>query len=154
MTVIEHLFDGLYDRETMQGYLSSFLKDDSQLDTYLQRCLDRKHFHAHYFQGMKDVSQHVYRLDNDFETNQEIDSFISSLESGKPPHQSEVPERLKEESLMMDKLMNFYMAFVGGLWTGRGDSFGLRLFKKPLVDEMMTLFTDTHLQKEALQYYG
>lgn len=31
----------------------------------------------------------------------------------------EVPERLKKESQTMERLINFYMTFVGGFWTGR-----------------------------------
>lgn len=151
---MDWLLPKLYDEEVVDTYLTSFLKDDQRLDEFLQRLLDTKHFQQHYFEGIKEVSQHQFRLSTDYETAQEIDSFISSLESGKMPNEAHIPERLKQESLMMDRLMNFYVTYLGGLGVGRGDSFGLRLFNKPLVHQLVLVCGEKTLRQDALQYYG
>ena len=152
--VIDWLLPKLYEEEIIDQYLTSFLKNEDKLDEFLQRLVDAKHFQQHYFEGTKEVSQHQFRLGADYETAQEIDSFISSLESGKIPNEAKIPERLKQESIMMDKLMNFYVTYLGGLGIGRGDSFGLRFFSKRLVKELIAACSEKTLRQDALQYYG
>lgn len=153
-TITEWLLSKIYDEETLHTYFRSFLKDDRMMDSFLDWLFQWKHFHEHYFQGMKEVSQRVYRLGNDFETDQQIDAFLSSLESGTSPDKLEIPERLKQESMMMDRLMNFYITFLGWFWIGRGDGFYLRLNKKSCIDDLIQQSREEHLRQEALQWYG
>jgi hypothetical protein len=122
-TVVEQLLPVIYDDTLMESYLRSFLKNGKQLDAFLVRLLDWQVYQQNYFQGMKQVSYHEFRLGANFEEEQERDAFISSLESGKKPGDVEIPESLKREGMVMDRLMNFYMSFIGGFWTGRGDAF-------------------------------
>lgn len=152
--VVDHLFAQIYDLDEMETYLRSFLKNDDQLDAFLQRLLDWKTFQQQYFAGMKQVSYHEFRLGADYEEEQERDAFISSLESAKKPGELHVPESLKREGMVMDRLMNFYIWFVWGLWTGRGDAFWLRLFNRDLVEWVLMLGAETTLKQEALQRYG
>ena len=109
----------IYDDAEMENYLRSFLKNGKQLDAFLVRLMDWQRYQQHYFQGMKKVSYHEFRLGANFEEEQERDAFISSLESGKKPGDVQIPESLKREGMVMDRLMNFYMSFIGGFWTGR-----------------------------------
>jgi hypothetical protein len=153
-TVVDHLLPPIYDDTRMDEFLRSFLKNGDQLDDFLVWLLDRKSYQQNYFQGMKQVSYHEFRLGANFEEEQERDAFISSLESGKKPGEVEIPESLKREGIVMDRLMNFYMSFIGGFWTGRGDSFGLRLFKRNLINALLVECQEDNLKQEALQRYG
>ena len=109
---MDQLFPTIYDSVQMESYLRSFLKDGQQLDAYLIWLLDWKKYQQNYFQGMKQVSYHEFRLGENFEEEQERDAFISSLESGKKPGEVQIPESLKREGMVMDRLMNFYMSFI------------------------------------------
>ena len=153
-TVVEQLLPVIYDDAQMESYLRSFLKNGKQLDAFLIWLLDWQRYQQHYFQWMKQVSYHEFRLGANFEEEQERDAFISSLESGKKPGDVQIPESLKREGMLMDRLMNFYLSFIGGFWTGRGDAFWLRLFKRELVDALIVLCQEESLKQEALQWYG
>jgi len=76
-------------------------------------------------------------LKQDYETSQEIDSFISSLEDSQSLDGVKIPEKLKKESMMMDKLVNFYITFLGGMWVARGDNFYMRLRRKDITHALL-----------------
>ncbi len=77
-----------------------------------------------------------------------IGEDVENIESFK------IPERIKKESKMMEKILNFYITLVGGSWVSRGDSFFLRLFRKPIIHALN--ITDEHLDEKnyTLLYYG
>lgn len=152
--VIEYLLPKVFSSDYIHTQCMSFLKNGDSLDTFIQSLLDRERYQGNFFQWMQEISHRYFRLENDYETNQEIDAFISHLESWGQADKTQIPERLKQESAMTERLMNFYISFVGGLWTGRWDWFALRLFKKEFIESMMHLCGEDHLKQEALQYYG
>lgn len=55
---------------------------------------------------------------------------------------------------MMDRLLNFYVTFIGGLRVGRGDNFYLRLLRKPLIDDILQGIDINAFKQDALYYYG
>ena len=65
----------------MSTFLLSFLKNGKKLDAFLVRVLDRRTYQQHFFQGMKKMSVHQFRMQVNYEEEKEIDAFISSLES-------------------------------------------------------------------------
>jgi len=54
----------------------------------------------------------------------------------------------------MEKVLNFYVTFLGGFWVARGDSFYLRFTKKNFVNEILARFASYDSQPENLTYYG
>jgi hypothetical protein len=48
-----------------------------------------------------------------------------------------IPERIKIESNYMERLMNYYLTYMGSLWIGRGDTFFLRLFRHNILDQLV-----------------
>jgi len=55
----------------------------------------------------------------------------------------------------MEKLMNFYVSYMGGSWIARGDNFAMRLFKRPLISRLLSQYDQAHHKhQESLHYYG
>jgi len=134
--------------------LMSFLKGDERFEDFIHTIIDRRFFKEHYFQGIQKLTTHKFRLTNDYETTQEIDSFISSIEESGGIRGMKMPDKLKQESMMMDRLVHFYVTYLGGLWVARGDNFYLRLFRKELIDELITDQELPTLKQDALFFYG
>lgn len=65
-----------------------------------------------------------------------------------------MPDKLKQESMMMDRLVHFYVTFLGGMWVARGDNFSLRLFRKNLIDTLITGQEMPTVKQDALFFYG
>ncbi|USN54547.1 MAG: hypothetical protein H6765_08590 [Candidatus Peribacteria bacterium] len=65
-----------------------------------------------------------------------------------------MPEQLRQESQLMERLVNFYVTFVGGLRIGRGDNFYMRLFRKPIIDTLLGDHEVNTLKQDALFFYG
>lgn len=152
--VVEYLLPLLFDDEEIRAHLRVFLKNDDGLDTFLQRLSQRVHYQNNFFAWMKKISHHAFVLNKEFHEEKEIDEFMSSLESWHLSAQTPVPESIKKESIVMERLMNFYMSFVCWLTAWRGDAFWLRLFKKELMHNMILLSAEWSMRQEALQRYG
>lgn len=152
--IVDKLVSRIYDRETIEAYMVSFLKWDEQFEEFIHTITDRRFFKEHYFQGIQKLTTHKFRLTNNYETTQEIDSFISSIEETGWLKGMKVPDKLKQESMMMDRLVHFYVTFLGGMRVARGDNFYLRLFRKDLVDAIITDQEMPTLKQDALFFYG
>ncbi len=152
--IIDKLVSHIYNREQLEWYMLSFLKGDDQFEEFIHAITDFRFFKENYFTGIQKLTTHKFRLTNDYETTQEIDSFISSIEETGWLKGMKVPDKLKQESMMMDRLVHFYVTFLGGLRVARGDNFYLRLFRKWLVDKIISDQEMPTLKQDALFYYG
>jgi hypothetical protein len=62
-----------------------------------------------------------------------------------------VPARLRQESETMERLMNFYITYIGGYWIGRGDSWYIRTMYTDLLNDILREMHQT--QKHDTIYY-
>ena len=65
-----------------------------------------------------------------------------------------IPERIKKESKMMEKILNFYITLVWWSRLSRGDSFFLRLFRKNLIQDIHKNYENLNEKKYTLVYYS
>ena len=49
----------------------------------------------------------------------EIEEMVEKMSRGESIPNFKVPERLRQESMVMERLLNFYVSFIGGLQIGR-----------------------------------
>lgn len=60
--------------------------------------------------------------------------MLSAIDNGDDISNFDIPERIKRESRVTERLLNFYVTLLGGFTTARGDSFYLRFFKPELLE--------------------
>lgn len=81
--------------------------------------------------------------------------MLSAIDNGDDISNFDIPERIKKESRVTERLLNFYVTLLGGFTSARGDSFYLRIFKPQLLDTLMAKSLDSLLDSELhLQYFG
>lgn len=155
---IETILGKLFDTKTLDGYLKSFLKDDSQREAFIHYITNYKHFKKNFFQG---IQKYLVTLFQKEEINELLEEDLDELSSriGENPWQEneeniKIPERIKKESRIMEKILNFYITFLGGFWISRGDSFFLRLHKNELLHDLTKPQMIGKLKENSLYFYG
>lgn len=84
---------------------------------------------------------------------QDLDELLSSVGDHTNLDNIQIPQRLKKEAEIMERMMNFYVTFVGGFRTARGDTFYHRLCKKELM-QLVSQELPSGIKQDALYYYG
>lgn len=68
-----------------------------------------------------------------------INDFLDSVDEDNIDQISpdSIPDDLRKESQLVEKMMNFYITWIGGTQGANGDTWYLRLMNKPLIDHLM-----------------
>lgn len=121
---IRHLITNFFPLEKIRPFMTSFLENDKNMLTFLHEITDHTHFKNAYFAALKKYITHIFQKQEPFNINQSkgVDERISMIGDWGSLDMSQIPERLKQESDTMERLMNFYVTYVWGSWIGRGDS--------------------------------
>ncbi len=147
----------LYDKKTLDDYITSFRKDASKLEPFLIYITDYRNFKKHFFWGIQKYMMTIFR-NEDKKWNpikEDLDDLMSSIgEDVENVESFKIPERIKKESKLMEKILNFYITLIWGSWVSRGDTFFLRLFRHPVIHEINTLNEPLEEKNYTLLYYG
>lgn len=84
----------------------------------------------------------LFRAEGKEDILEDMDEMLSAIDNGEEINPFDMPERVKRESKVMERLLNFYVMMMGGMSTARGDSFYLRLQKPELLEFCMDHFVD------------
>ena len=111
-TVISKIFD----KKILDDFIKSFRKDDTQIENFLLYITDYRNFKKHFFSGIQKYMMTIFR-DEDSKgnpTKEDLDDLMSSIgEDVENIESFKIPERIKKESKMMEKILNFYITLIG-----------------------------------------
>ncbi len=155
-TVSEVFVHEIFDKEKVDDYLRSFLSSDKRMHEFLLYITDYTHFRKHYFNALKKyvirtVKNEPLGEKEDYE--QELDELLSTIGDHTNIENIQIPQRLRKEAEIMERMMNFYVTFVGGYRIARGDTFYHRLCKKELM-QLVCQELPAGTKQDALYYYG
>lgn len=152
------LIEQIYDQEKTDKYMNSFLKNDSKLEEFIYYLTDYKIYKDNYFKWLKKFIIHKFKLSSNYQEEKEIDEFISEIWDEKDINkinEMKVPDRVKKESALMEKLINFYITFIWWFWVSKWDNFHLRIFKKDLLKYNLDLLNENNnLNNKSLDFYN
>ncbi len=151
--VTDTLLSKVFENIDLESEMLPFLKDDKTLQSFLNSLMDHTRFKKNYFQGSKTLANKKFKLDQSYKVSKEIDTFMSTIEETWSMEWVQVPDQLKAESALMDKLLNFYVTFIWWLWIGRGDTFYARIFRKELIEDLVWILQKRVMQQDSLYYY-
>ncbi len=152
-TVISKIFD----KKILDNFITSFRKDDTQLEDFLTYITDYRNFKKNFFWG---VQKYIITVFRDQDTTwdiikEDLDDLMSSIgEDVENIESFKIPERIKKESKMMEKILNFYITLIWWSWVSRWDNFFLRLFRKPIIHQMSIIEDELNEKNYTLLYYG
>lgn len=153
MLIIESIVSKLFNKETLDSFMKSLLKDDSQREEYILYITDYKHYKKNFFSGVQKYiitalkKEWLDPFEDDWEeSGSRIGDDEESIENLK------IPEKIKKESKIMEKILNFFVTMLWGFWIARWESFFLKLYKPELLKELITTNYE-NLKETALHTY-
>lgn len=97
----------------------------------------------------------LFRAEGKEELLEDIDEMLSAIDNGEDINSFDVPERIKKESRVTERLLNFYVTLLGGFSTARGDSFYLRRYHPELLEHFAKENLSSLMGSETqLEYAG
>ena len=155
---VETMIGKLFDDEILKKYLKSFLKDDSQREACIHYITNHKHFKKNFFHGVQKYLVNVLQKEWGEENwEEEMDELSSRIEEEKKEWNEEdikIPERIKKESKIMEKILNFFITFLGGFRIARWENFFLRLHRPELLSDLTKPYKLWKLTEATLYFYG
>ncbi len=146
-SVWDHILSKVFDHKILQEYLKSFLVDGSKLSEFIDYTMDHRLYKKWFFDGVKQLS--YFKFSKMDPKNQDIEEMISSINDW--DEQLQIPESIKKEWMLMDRMLNFYISFTTWLWTNRADNNYIRLFKNHL---MKNILSNAHsIWRWSIKYY-
>lgn len=147
----------IYDKKELEKIIWDFRFWKWDLNALYLYITDYKNFKKWYFDGIQKYLVNVFRNDdkNWHSVEDEIDDMMSDIWTDPENIKNlKVPERIKKESKIMEKFLNFYLTLIWGFWIARWDSLNLRLFKKDLINKILSNSERWDNKANTIHYYG
>lgn len=152
---VETIVARIFDKTELDPLVQSFLTSWERITQLFEYLLEYKKYKYWFFSGVQNYIIKLLRSEGKEEVLEDIDEMLSAIDNGDDISNFDVPERIKRESKVTERLLNFYVTLLGGFTTARGDSFYLRIFKP----ELLSFFTKNALEsllgsELQLDYFG
>ncbi|MFC2696090.1 MAG: hypothetical protein ACFN4U_03515, partial [Candidatus Absconditicoccaceae bacterium] len=152
---VETIVARIFDKTELDLLVQSFLTSDEQLPQLFEYLLEYKKYKYGFFAGVQNYIIKLLRSEGKEDILEDIDEMLSAIDNGDDISNFDVPERIKRESKVTERLLNFYVTLLGGFTTARGDSFYLRLLKPEILDFFTKNSLNSLLGSEVqLEYFG
>ena len=111
--ITESIISKLWNKATLDEYIKSFRKDEKKLEDFMVYITDYRHYKKHFFAGVQKYMITIFRDEDKKEMKEDLDDLMSSIgEDVENIESFKIPERIKKESKMMEKILNFYITLV------------------------------------------
>lgn len=152
---VDTIVSRIFDKTELDPLVHSFLTSDQQLPQLFEYLLEYKKYKYWFFAGVQNYIIKLLRSEGKEDILEDIDEMLSAIDNGDDISNFDVPERIKRESKVTERLLNFYVTLLGGFTTARGDSFYLRLLKPEILDFFTKNSLNSLLGSEVqLNYFG
>lgn len=151
--IIENIVSKLRDKKILDKHLKSFRKNWDNLQWLLTYITDYKNFKKNFFIGVQKYIFTIFRNNKDWQFDEDVEEFMSSIwEDIENVESFKIPERIKKESRIMEKILNFYITLIWWFWISRWDSFFVKMFKKEIIKDFLK--QDSFDNESSIYYYG
>lgn len=156
-SVIDDIICKVYDKELLAKKISAFRKWKWNLEELYTIITDYRLFKKNFFDWVQKYLINYFRDEEKItwkSLSDEIDDMMSDIWT-EPDWLKDfkVPERIKRESKIMEKILNFYITLLWWLRIARWDSLNFRLFKKWMTNEILWYLNWTDNKANTIHYY-
>ena len=131
--VVEAIVSKIFNKSELDSLVQSFLKSEENLPRLLDYLLTYKKYKHWFFAWVQNYIIKLFRSEGREDLLEDIDEMLSAIDNGDDISSFDVPERIKRESKVTERLLNFYITLLGGFTNARGDSFYTRIQKPDLI---------------------
>ena len=151
---VETIVEKIFDKKELDPIVTSFVKWDKELPRLLEYLLEYKRYKYGFFAWVQNYMVRLLRKDWKEEYYEDIDEMLSAIDNWDDISNFDIPEKIKRESKVTERLLNFYITLLWGFSTARWDSFYLRLFKPEIAESLSkTLKKKTAFKKKSTHDY-
>lgn len=156
LLVANHVVTKIFDKNRLDEFMYSFLESDKQWEEFVLYISNFKYIKESFFDGAQAFIRHKFRLHENYDhsAEEEINDFISSVWDNDSLEWVKIPEKLRKESDAMEKLINFYVTFLWGLWISRWDSFYIRQLRPGILTDLLNPELLIWEKEDNLYYFG
>ena len=129
-TIIEKIFD----KNEWNPIVESFLKSDKELSRVMQNLLWYKKYKYGFFAWLQNYMIRLLRQSWKEDILEDLDEMLSAIDNWDDISNFDIPERIKKESKVTERLLNYYITLLWWFTTARWDSFYLRCFKPEILE--------------------
>lgn len=153
--VVDTIISKIFPKNELDPLVNSFVKGNENLLRLFSYLLEYKKYKHGFFAGVQNYMIKLFRSEGKEELLEDIDEMLSAIDNGDDMSNFDVPERIKKESKVTERLLNFYVTLLGGFSSARGDSFYLRWYRPQLLDYFSKDYINALLSSEVqLEYAG
>ena len=147
------LFAAIINPDELKSMIQELSTRPEQRSKLMKKVMDYTYFKEHAHAAIQSLARKKFWPTKSYEKSKEIDSFMSTIEQKWSLDGLKIPDAIREESMLMDKIMNFYIGFVWGLFVARGDSFEMRTYHAQRIQDMYALLLQDNSTHDVLYYY-
>ena len=156
--IINDIVCKVYDKDILTKKIVKFREWKWNLYDLYSTITDYRLFKKNFFDWVQKYVLNYFRKEESISwksLSDEIDDMMSDIWSD-PDNLKDfkVPERIKKESKIMEKILNFYITLLGWLRIARWDNLNFRLFKKWMVNDALWYVNRSNNKANTIHYYG
>ena len=111
--ITESIIAKLYDKKILDAFVVRFRKHESPLEEFMLYITDYRHFKKKFFAGVQKYIITLFRDADQEDITDDLDDLMSSIgEDVENIDSFKIPERIKKESKLMEKILNFYITLI------------------------------------------
>ena len=129
-TIIEKIFP----KPERDPIVESFLKSDKELNRVLENLLEYKKYKYGFFAWIQNYMIRLLRKEGKENVLEDLDEMLSAIDNWDDISNFDIPESIKRESKVTERLLNYYVTLIWWFTSARGDSFFLRCFKPEILN--------------------
>lgn len=160
--IAQHILKQVYDTHRIDPLLDICISSVDGASDIIEYALDFPNLKKNFFVWLQyyikakiqDVRSSDERSDLSEEFEDEIDEFLSYLDESDQLDLASLPGQVHVQTIALDKLINFYVSFVGGLWTARWDTAYCRIHKPKLLSSIVSEYSLFWSTQQTIALYA
>lgn len=160
--IAQHILRQVYDTTRIEPLLDTCISSVDGASDIIEYALDFPNFKKNFFVWLQhyikakiqDVRSTDERSDLSEEFEDDIDEFLSYLDESDQLDLASLPGQVHVQTIALDKLINFYVSFVGWLWTARWDTAYCRIHKPKLLSSIVSEYSLFGSTQQTIALYA
>ncbi len=161
--VAKHILSSIYPPEDYQDLLKNFIYHGEKAKDIIEISTNFTALKKNFFFWLQNyIKAKIHNITQSSEIapviwenfEESIDEFLSYLSDSDQIDLTALPKNIQVQSITFDKLINFYISFVGGLWIARGDSGALRVQQPWLLGSLIKRYPLFGSTPDTIQFYS
>ena len=161
--ISKHILSTLYEPAHFSELMESFIASGDRVKECIEYSIEFASLKKHFFFWLQNYIKAKIQTFKDNKTRtgitetpseEDIDEFLSFLAEWDQIDVNSLPWNVHIQTITLDRLINFYISFVGGFWVAKWDNGYVRLHKWTLLRTLLTQYPLFGSSTESIQYYA